>query len=360
MVLQGKQSTHVPKLVAGDIGARGQAQGHRHRRHACAKARPVLLAWRPAPRAGDDLRGRARSPRATRRRSATRWQRLHRGRPDAARRPRPADQGVPALAAPASCTSRSPSPSSRSAITSRSSSTRPRCRTARPSASRPTATAATRSRPAAAASSPTARSRSSRSPRGDGFEFVDEIFGGAIPHNYQPGGRERHPGGAPPRLPRRLPGGRLQRPPARRQVPRRRLLGNGVQDRRLAGLQGRHGARPAPTILEPIMKVEVHTPEEFMGDVMGDLSHRRGRPQGMDAKTATQIIKALVPHVGDARTTPRLRAMTQGAVDLPHGVLPLRRGAAAGPGEARLPGQEAPRGRARVILAPLPHMEMKP
>ncbi len=42
--------------------------------------------------------------------------------------------------------------------------------------------------------------------------------------------------------------------------------------------------RPRPTLLEPIMKVEIHTTDEFMGDIMSDLSHRRGRPQGMDTK----------------------------------------------------------------------------
>ena len=45
-------------------------------------------------------------------------------------------------------------------------------------------------------------------------------------------------------------------------------------------------AKARPTLLEPVMDVEIATPEEFMGDIMSDLSQRRGRPQGMDARGA--------------------------------------------------------------------------
>src|SRR5690606_11409790 len=50
-----------------------------------------------------------------------------------------------------------------------------------------------------------------------------------------------------------------------------------------------------PVLMEPIMKVEVLTPEENMGDVMGDLNRRRGQLQGMDTRAGSQVIKALVP-----------------------------------------------------------------
>jgi elongation factor G len=50
-----------------------------------------------------------------------------------------------------------------------------------------------------------------------------------------------------------------------------------------------------PVLLEPIMKVEVITPDEYMGDVMGDLNRRRGQMQGMDTKNGAQVIRALVP-----------------------------------------------------------------
>ena len=60
-------------------------------------------------------------------------------------------------------------------------------------------------------------------PRGADFQFVDDIFGGSIPRQLHPGGREGHPGGAHARLPRRLPDGRLQGRALRRLLPRRRL-----------------------------------------------------------------------------------------------------------------------------------------
>jgi elongation factor G len=50
-----------------------------------------------------------------------------------------------------------------------------------------------------------------------------------------------------------------------------------------------------PTLLEPVMQVEIHAPEETMGDIMGDLSSRRGRPQGMEPDGEFQVIKAAVP-----------------------------------------------------------------
>src|ERR1043166_7151523 len=53
--------------------------------------------------------------------------------------------------------------------------------------------------------------------------------------------------------------------------------------------------RARPTILEPIMNVEVYAPSDFAGDLMGDLNGRRGRIGGMDTKGATTIIKAQVP-----------------------------------------------------------------
>src|SRR5215218_4162640 len=53
--------------------------------------------------------------------------------------------------------------------------------------------------------------------------------------------------------------------------------------------------RANPVLLEPVMEVEVVVPEEFMGDVMGDLSARRGHIQGMDSRGGGQVIRAMVP-----------------------------------------------------------------
>jgi elongation factor G len=54
-------------------------------------------------------------------------------------------------------------------------------------------------------------------------------------------------------------------------------------------------SRARPTILEPVMNVEVYAPSEFAGDLMGDLNSRRGRISGMDSKGATTVIRAQIP-----------------------------------------------------------------
>ncbi len=67
-----------------------------------------------------------------------------------------------------------------------------------------------------------------------------------------------------------------------------------------------------PALLEPIMNVEIHTPMEFAGDLMGDLNSRRGRVLGMDTKGNTQIIKAQVPMAEMLSYANDLTSMTQG------------------------------------------------
>ena len=80
-----------------------------------------------------------------------------------------------------------------------------------------------------------------------------------------------------------------------------------------ASIGFKEGARKAnPVLLEPIMKVEVVTPEEFMGDVMGDLNARRGRVQGMEARGNAQVIRALVPLAEMFGYATDLRSQTQG------------------------------------------------
>ncbi len=75
----------------------------------------------------------------------------------------------------------------------------------------------------------------------------------------------------------------------------------------------KEGAKKAnPVLLEPIMEVEVTTPEEFMGDVIGDLNKRRGRVQGMEARGNAQVIRALVPLAEMFGYATDLRSMTQG------------------------------------------------
>jgi elongation factor G len=67
-----------------------------------------------------------------------------------------------------------------------------------------------------------------------------------------------------------------------------------------------------PTILEPVMRVEVTMPEEFMGDVIGDLNSRRGQMEGMDNRNGTQVVRAFVPLAQMFGYVTDLRSMTQG------------------------------------------------
>ena len=148
-------------------------------------------------------------------------------------------------------------------------------------------------------------------PRGADFEFVDEIFGGAIPQNYRPAVEKgiqeaRHRGF--------LAGYHM--------VDFRVMLTDGQYHDvdsselafKIAGSLAYKDAmqQASPTILEPVMKVEIHTSEEFMGDIMSDLSHRRGRPQGMEARNGVQVVQAQVPMAEMLNYAPALRSMTQG------------------------------------------------
>jgi len=67
-----------------------------------------------------------------------------------------------------------------------------------------------------------------------------------------------------------------------------------------------------PVLLEPVMRVEVVVPEEFMGDIIGDLNSRRGHIQSMDARGGTQIINARVPLSEMFGYATDLRSRTQG------------------------------------------------
>lgn len=68
----------------------------------------------------------------------------------------------------------------------------------------------------------------------------------------------------------------------------------------------------APVLLEPVMEVEVTTPEEYMGDIMGDLNQRRGKILGMDSQGGKTIIKALVPEAELFKYATTLRSISQG------------------------------------------------
>ena len=87
-----------------------------------------------------------------------------------------------------------------------------------------------------------------------------------------------------------------------------------------------------PVILEPVMEVEVLTPEEFLGDVIGDLNQRRGRILGIEAAGRAQRVRALVPQSELYKYATSLRSLTQGRAahsrkfhayeELPHAEIP--------------------------------------
>jgi elongation factor G len=147
--------------------------------------------------------------------------------------------------------------------------------------------------------------------QGAGFEFLDEIRGGVVPNQYIPavekGVREAMEEGV--------------------------LAGYPVVDVRAALFFGKFHevdssemafkiaaamcfkegvAQAAPYLLEPILEVEVRVPDEYMGDVMGDLSSKRGKIQGMDSAGRYQVIRAQVPEAELYKYSTHLRSLTQG------------------------------------------------
>lgn len=151
-------------------------------------------------------------------------------------------------------------------------------------------------------------------PRGGGYEFVDKIFGGSISQGYRPSvdkGIQSASGAGP-------------------------LSGHPVVDFRVTLLDGKEHAvdssdmafqicgrkafreavkQASPTILEPIMQVEITAPDEFLGDIMGDLNSRRGRVQGMEPGDGQTAVKAQVPLAEMLTYSQTLRAITSGRGD---------------------------------------------
>ncbi|MGA2124047.1 MAG: elongation factor G [Acidimicrobiales bacterium] len=146
---------------------------------------------------------------------------------------------------------------------------------------------------------------------GGGYEFLDEISGGVIPKEYI--------GPVNQGITESLTSGVLAGYP---MVDLRvRLTFGSYHDVdssemafKIAGsLAIKKATRLAsPVLLEPIMSVEVVTPEDYMGDVIGDLSSRRGRVEGMDALGSNQVIRALVPLADMFGYATDLRSRTQG------------------------------------------------
>ncbi len=148
-------------------------------------------------------------------------------------------------------------------------------------------------------------------PAGTGFEFVNEIVGGAVPREYIPAAEK----------------GMIE------ALEAGILAGFPMSDLRVSVYDGSYhdvdssemafkiagslaikeaARRAKPVLLEPIMAVEVVVPEDYMGDVIGDLNSRRGRIEGMELRGTTQIIKSSVPLAEMFGYATDLRSRTQG------------------------------------------------
>jgi elongation factor G len=146
---------------------------------------------------------------------------------------------------------------------------------------------------------------------GKGFEFVDAIKGGVVPREYIPavgkGALEATDNGVLAGFP---------------VVDVKVTLIDGSYHEvdssemafKIAGSMGfKEGcAKAGPIILEPIMSVEVVVPEDYMGDVIGDLNSRRGRIMGMDSRAGAQVVSSMVPLASMFGYSTDLRSATQG------------------------------------------------
>lgn len=147
--------------------------------------------------------------------------------------------------------------------------------------------------------------------RGEGFEFVDQIVGGVVPQQYRPAVEKG----------------------IREVMEHGILAGYPVVDLKVTLYDGSYHAvdssemafkiagslalkkgfmEAKPVLLEPIMKVDVTVPDQYMGDVIGDLSSRRGKPLGSDPRGRNMVISALVPLAEMATYASTLRSITSG------------------------------------------------
>lgn len=151
-------------------------------------------------------------------------------------------------------------------------------------------------------------------PIGEEFEFVDKIKGGVIPHSFIPavekGVREAMDTGV-------LAGYPVKGVRVRLIDGSHHSVDSSEIAFKLAGVQAMRQAleQAEPVLLEPIMLVTLSVPETYVGDVIGDLNSRRGRPQGMEPAGAMTEIKAEVPMAEMLTYAPDLRSITGGQGD---------------------------------------------
>ncbi|KXB47304.1 hypothetical protein HMPREF3188_00572 [Tissierellia bacterium KA00581] len=146
---------------------------------------------------------------------------------------------------------------------------------------------------------------------GKGFEFVNNIVGGAIPKEYigpvQQGIEEATQAGV-------LAGYPVLDVKVTLFDGSYHEVDSSEMAFKIAGSMGFRAAvaKAAPVLLEPMMKVEITTPDEYLGDVMGDVSSRRGRIQGMNPKNGVHILDAFIPLAEMFGYATDLRSNTQG------------------------------------------------
>jgi elongation factor G len=148
-------------------------------------------------------------------------------------------------------------------------------------------------------------------PRGADFEFVDEIFGGSIPRQYIPAVEK---GIQDARVKGFLAGFPMVDFRVRLKDGQYHDVDSSEMAFKIAGSlayqQAMENARP--TLLEPIMHVDITAPSEYVGDIMGDLNSRRGRVEGVDAEEDSQVVHARVPMSEMLTYGSTLRSLTQG------------------------------------------------
>ena len=161
-------------------------------------------------------------------------------------------------------------------------------------------------------------------------QFENKTVGGSVPKEYRPGRAKR---------PRSRCWVRAFSPASRPSISKRTLTDGAYHDvdssvmafeiaARAAFREGM--AKAGPKLLEPIMKVEVVTPEDYLGDVIGDLSSsRRGNVQGMDQRGNARVVNALVPLGQMFGYVNNLAFDEPGSCELQHGIRSLRRSTVA-------------------------------
>ena len=147
--------------------------------------------------------------------------------------------------------------------------------------------------------------------RGEGFEFVSEITGGSIPREFIPaiekGVKEAVENGVIAGYPL------VDLMVAVYDGSFHEVDSSEIAFKIAGSMALQSGVKQAdPVLLEPIMKVEVSTPEEFMGEIIGDLSSKRAQIQGTNKRGKIVIVTAIVPLAELTQYVTRLRSMTQG------------------------------------------------